>query len=86
MCTKWDLEFAGMVGVGDQSPSGDGATACVCQVRTAQSGPANTSGGPAAGASLAAPITAAQAAMAAQMASQQRMQQQHQQPVTAPMR
>ncbi len=32
MCKGWDLEFAGMVGVGDQSRGGDGASACVCQV------------------------------------------------------
>ena len=32
MCKSWNLQFAGMVGVGNQEPSGDGATACVCQV------------------------------------------------------
>jgi hypothetical protein len=33
MCRGWDMELAGMVGVGDQGPSEGGATACVCQVR-----------------------------------------------------
>lgn len=75
MCNKWDLVFAGMVGVGDQSSSGAGATACVCQVAA----PAQSSGGSAAAAaSLAAPVTAAQAAAAAQAAQQQRLAQQAQ--------
>lgn len=70
MCNKWGLVFAGMVGVGDQSRTGEGATACVCQVAA----PAQTSGGSAAAtASLAAPISAAQAAAAAH-AAQQRQQ------------
>jgi hypothetical protein len=35
MCRSWDMELSGMVGVGNQSASGPGATACVCQVRRA---------------------------------------------------
>jgi hypothetical protein len=32
MCENWGLEFTAMVGVGDQeSSTGPGATACVCQ-------------------------------------------------------
>jgi hypothetical protein len=69
MCNKWGLVFAGMVGVGDQGATGEGATACVCQVP----GTPATSGGNAAAASLAAPITAAQAAAAAQAAQQHQM-------------
>ena len=34
MCKSWDLEFAGMVGVGNQERTGDGATACVCQPKS----------------------------------------------------
>ena len=34
MCKSWDLEFAGMVGVGNQEKTGDGATACVCQPKS----------------------------------------------------
>src|SRR5215471_14061261 len=33
MCRVWDLEFVAMVGVGDQGPSTEGASACVCQAR-----------------------------------------------------
>ena len=33
MCREWDMELAGMVGVGDQGSTGGGATACVCQVK-----------------------------------------------------
>jgi hypothetical protein len=58
MCNGWDLEFAGMVGVGNN------ASACVCQVR--KSAAKDQMGGAAAAtASLAGPITAAQAAAAA---------------------
>lgn len=81
MCKSWNLQFAGMVGVGNQDPSGDGATACVCQVgsfgpqaSTDQSG-GGLSGG-AMGASLAAPISAAEAAAAAAAARRQQMQNQ----------
>lgn len=36
MCQEWNMELAGMVGVGDQSRTGGGASACVCTVRGAQ--------------------------------------------------
>ena len=36
MCKGWDLEFAGMVGVGNQDRIGDGATACVCVPRSGE--------------------------------------------------
>jgi hypothetical protein len=35
MCRSWDMELTGMVGVGNQDATGEGATACVCQVRRA---------------------------------------------------
>lgn len=35
MCKNWDMELSGMVGVGNQDATGEGATACVCQVRKA---------------------------------------------------
>ena len=66
MCKNWNLEFTGMVGVGNQDRSGEGATACICQVPRGNA--SLSSGDAAASASLAAPITAAQAAIAAQMA------------------
>lgn len=72
MCHNWGLVFAGMVGVGDQSATGEGATACVCQVPQK---PEATGGGSAAATSLAAPITAAEAAAAAQAAQQQQQRQ-----------
>lgn len=63
ICKGWDLEFAGMVGVGDQTRTTEGASACVCQVR--KSAPtAELLGTAAAAASMAAPITAAQEAAA----------------------
>lgn len=80
MCQKWNLEFAGMVGVGNQNSTGDGATACVCQVPTragAAKGDA-TKGEGGVAASMAAPISAAQAAAAAAAAQQQQALQGHQ--------
>jgi len=78
MCNSWNLQFAGMVGVGDQSASGPGATACVCQVPMPPAAPHVGMPGGAASASMAGPITAAQAAAAATLAHQQQMQmQQH---------
>lgn len=76
MCKNWGLEFAGMVGVGNQDTHGDGATACICQVQKA-SGPVSSREGGAASstASLAGPITAAQAAIAAHMAARQQQMQ-----------
>ena len=56
MCAGWGLEFAGMVGVGSQQAWGDGATACVCQVRGASP---VTPQAAATAASLAAPIARA---------------------------
>jgi len=56
MCAGWGLEFAGMVGVGNQDAWGDGATACVCQVRGASS---ITPQAAATATSLAAPIARA---------------------------
>jgi hypothetical protein len=81
MCKSWNLQFAGMVGVGNQDPSGDGATACVCQVGSF--GPQASDGaskgsmsGGAMSASMAAPISAAEAAAAAMAAQQRQMQMQ----------
>jgi hypothetical protein len=75
MCKAWNLEFAGMVGVGNQDAAGPGATACVCQVAR-QASAAAQEGGAASSASLAAPIVAAQAAAAAHAAMQVQQQQQ----------
>ena len=84
MCKSWNLQFAGMVGVGNQEPSGDGATACVCQVGSFAPQASNDSNGKKAAlsgamtASLAAPISAAEAAAAAMAAQQRQMQMQQQ--------
>jgi hypothetical protein len=44
MCENWGLEFTAMVGVGDQeSSSGPGATACVCEPRGKAKAPAEDS-------------------------------------------
>jgi hypothetical protein len=61
LCRVWDLEFVAMVGVGDQGPSTEGASACVCQARKTAA-TAEVLGAAAAAASLAGPISAAQAA------------------------
>jgi hypothetical protein len=81
MCKSWNLQFAGMVGVGNQDSYGDGATACVCQVGSFSpqaSGDDEKSGAMSSGAmsaSMAAPISAAEAAAAA-AAAQRQMQMQ----------
>lgn len=69
MCKNWDLEFAGMVGIGSQSRSGEGATACVCQVPRSEASINEVSG---LTGSLSGPITAQEAAIAAQMAMENR--------------
>jgi hypothetical protein len=71
MCKNWGLQFTAMVGVGNQDTTGEGATACVCQV-PARSTASAEQGGAAASTGLAAPIVAEAAAAAA---AQQRNQQ-----------
>lgn len=84
MCDGWDLEFSGMVGVGNQDRSGEGATACVCTVKnesasisgssassTALSGPIAQAAAAQAAAAQSASISATNAAIAANMAVQQ---------------
>src|SRR4051812_36722178 len=73
MCSKWNLEFVAMVGVGNQDATGNGATACVCHVPQ-RATPGSLSGGAGASSSLAGPIVAAEAAAAAQAAQQQQLQ------------
>ena len=63
MCRVWDLEFVAMVGVGDQGPSTEGASACVCQARKTAA-TAEVLGAAAAAASSAGPASAARAAAA----------------------
>ena len=66
MCTHWHLQFAAMVGVGNQDPNGPGATACVCVPAAAPpvappgAATPSTAGG-ATSATLAAPIAIAAA-------------------------
>ncbi len=69
MCKDWGMTLTGMVGVGDQSRSGGGASACVCEVP-------RSSGSMVGAAGTSASTSAAIVAM--QAAAQQ--QQQHQQP------
>src|SRR4051794_17943877 len=66
MCMKWDLEFAGMVGVGDQD-SANAMTGCVCQVKGAKPPPPAPTGS-APSASTVAPITPGEAMMAVHLA------------------
>src|SRR6266542_452161 len=61
MCSRWNLEFVGMVGLGSQDASGEGATACVCQVQK-PGAPPPASSGAAPTSLLSAPIVAAEAA------------------------
>jgi hypothetical protein len=67
MCEGWGLEFAGMVGVGNQDAvnlRNEGATACICLVPKVTKGAVAGAGG--ASASLSGPVVAAtQAAVAA---------------------
>ena len=63
MCRLWDLEFVAMVGVGDQGPATEGASACICQLRKSAA-TAEVLGAAAAAASTAATNSAAQAAAA----------------------
>lgn len=65
MCKGWDLEFAGMVGVGDQGNATDGASACICQRKSAGATAELLQASAAAAASMAAPIAAQRAATAA---------------------
>jgi hypothetical protein len=59
MCKGWGMELAGMVGVGDQSPSEGGATACVCELPGRQGAVSTGASGISAGS--AAAIAAIQA-------------------------
>lgn len=72
MCKNWGLEFSAMVGVGDQSKYGGGATACVCQPkRDGQNVSLNGVSGSSAG--MSAPINAIEAANAAAAAQAAQM-------------
>lgn len=66
MCQEWDMELAGMVGVGNQDRSGGGASACVCTVRGARA----STGSSGTTASLAGAV------VALQQSNQQQQQQQ----------
>lgn len=77
MCENWGLEFAAMVGVGDQeSSTGPGATACVCEPKGAGKAPsqATESGS-------AASVAGAQAAII--IAEQEAAQRQNNQNATS---
>jgi hypothetical protein len=66
MCEGWGLEFAGMVGVGNQDAvnlRNEGATACICLDPKVTKGAVAGAGG--AGASLSGPVVAATQAAAA---------------------
>jgi hypothetical protein len=77
MCQSWDMDLTGMVGVGNQdATSGEGATACVCQVRkTAPAAASNDIGAPGTAAGMAAAIVAIQEAQRRQQQQQQQQQQ-----------
>lgn len=70
MCQRWGMQLTGMVGVGDQSSTGPGATACVCELPGAGGEAPVASAGSAAG--TAAVIVALQ-----EEERQQQQQQQH---------
>ncbi len=66
MCTKWNLEFVAIVGLGSQDATGEGATACVCQVPQKPATPASPPAGSAAPTSLlSTPIIAAEVVLRA---------------------
>ena len=84
MCKHWGLEFAAMVGVGNQSERGDGATACVC-VKPEPTPPAALS--PAAGRILiSGPLAVAAAQAAIIVAQQEQEQKNHEQQQQQPSR
>ncbi len=56
ICERWGMQLTGMVGVGNQDRTGDGATACVCEVARPGQG---TSGGVSTGAAGSSASTAA---------------------------
>jgi hypothetical protein len=64
------MELAGMVGVGDQSSTGGGATACVCQYPGKEGAPVRT-GSAGISAGQAAAIVAIQEAEQQQQRNQQ---------------
>ena len=68
MCQEWDMELAGMVGVGNQGRSGGGASACVCTVRGARA----STGSSGTTASLAGAVVAIQQSQQQQQQQQQR--------------
>jgi hypothetical protein len=72
MCQSWDMDLTGMVGVGNQDATGEGATACVCQVRrTAPTAAPNTVGASGTAAGMAAAIVAIKEAQRQQQQQQQ---------------
>ena len=76
MCQSWDMDLSGMVGVGNQDATGEGATACVCQVRkTAPAAASNDIGATGTAAGMAAAIVAIQEAQRQQQQQQQQQQQ-----------
>lgn len=51
MCRGWGMDLVGMVGVGNQDPTGAGATACVCELPGKRAAVSTGSSGIAAGTS-----------------------------------
>lgn len=68
MCRGWNMELTGMVGVGNQDSTGEGATACVCEIPTA--------GGEVATGAVGTATSTAAVVVALQQAQQQQQQQQ----------
>ena len=70
MCKGWNMELVGMVGVGNQDPSGAGATACVCELASKQ-GAARTGSSGVATSSSAVIVAIQEAERQAQQQQQQ---------------
>ena len=75
ICQSWDMDLTGMVGVGNQDATGEGATACVCQVRKpAPPVASNEVGAQGTASGMAAAIVAIEAAKRQQQQQQQQAQ------------
>jgi hypothetical protein len=70
MCSKWNMEFVAIVALGSQDATGEGATACVCQVSAKPGAPPSPPAGSAAPTSLrSTPIIAAEVVLHARAES-----------------
>lgn len=73
MCADWNMQLAGMVGVGNQDRQGGGASACVCEVVSAAGANAAT-GATGTSSALSAAVVAMEQALRQEQEQQQQQQ------------